>query len=53
MQRYVLSIRHRYDAVIAVGVGRALYWTSLAEVNRFRRERDIHYLVKNLSFFLK
>ena len=50
VQRYVLSIRHRYDAVFAIGEGRALYWTSLAEVNRFRRERDIHFLVKNLSF---
>ena len=30
--------------------GRALYWTSLAEVNGFRRKRDIHSLVKNLSF---
>ena len=47
VQRYVLSIRHCYDAVFAVGEGRALYWTSLAEVNRFRRERDIHSLVKN------
>ena len=50
VQRYVLSIRHRYDEGFAVGEGRALYWTSLAEVNRFRRERDIHSLVKNLSF---
>ena len=50
VQHYVLSIRHRYDAVFAVGEGRALYWTSLAEVNRFRRERDSHFLVKNLSF---
>ena len=50
LQRYVPSIRHRYDAVFAVGEGRALYWTSLAEVNRFSRERGIHSLVKNLSF---
>ena len=34
----------------SVGEGHALYWTSLVEVNRFRRERDIHSLVKNLSF---
>ena len=50
VQRYVLSIRHRYDAVFSVGEGHALYWTTVAEVNRFRRERDIHSLVKNLSF---
>ena len=50
VQRYVFSIRHRFDAVVAVGEGRALYWTSLAEENRFRREQDIHSLVKNLSF---
>ena len=43
MQRYVLSIRHRYDAIFAVGEGRALYWTSLTEVNRFRRDRDNFY----------
>ena len=42
-QRYVLSIRHRYDALFAVGEGRALYWTSLTEVNRFRRDRDNFY----------
>ena len=34
----------------AVGDGRVPYWTSFAEVNRFRRERDIHSLVKKLSF---
>ena len=38
VQCYVLSIGHRYDAVFAVGEGRGLYWTSLAEVNRFSRE---------------
>ena len=50
VQRYVLSIRHRYDAVFAVGEGRALYWTSLAEVNRFRRELDIHSSEKLVIF---
>ena len=25
----------RYDAVFAAGEGRALYWTSLTQVNRF------------------
>ena len=50
VQRYMLSIRPRYDAVFAAGEGHALYWTSLTEVNRFRRERDIHSAVKNLSF---
>ena len=39
VQRYVLSIQHRYDAVFAVGEGR----TSLTEVNRFRRDRDNFY----------
>ena len=43
VQRYVLSIRHRYDAVFAVREGRALYWMSLTEVNRFRRDRDNFY----------
>ena len=47
---YVLSIRPRYDAVIAAGEGHTLNWTSLPQVNRFRRERDIHSPVKNLSF---
>ena len=47
MQRYVLSIRPRYDAVIAAGEGHSLYWTNLTQVNR---EQDIHSSVKNLSF---
>ena len=34
----------------AAGEGHALYWTSLTQVNRFRRERDIRSSVKNLSF---
>ena len=50
VQHYVLSIRPLYDAVIASGEGHALYWTNLNQVNRFRRERDIHSSVKNLSF---
>ena len=50
VQRYVLSIRPRYDAVIAAGEGHALYWTSLTQLNRFRRERDIYSPAKNLSF---
>ena len=47
VQRFVLSIRPRYDSVIAAGEGHALYWTSLTQVNR---ERDIHSPVINLSF---
>ena len=50
VQRYVLSIPPRYDLVIAAGEGHALYWTSLTQVNRFRREQDIYSPVKNLSF---
>ena len=50
VQRYVLSIRPRYVAVIAAGEGHALYCTSLTQVNRFRRERDIYSPVKNLLF---
>ena len=50
VQRYLLSIQPRFDAVFAAGEGHALYWTSLTQVNRFRRERDIHSSVKNLSF---
>ena len=50
VERYVLSIRPRYDAFIDAGEGHALYWTSLTQVNRFRRERDIYSPVKNLSF---
>ena len=50
VQRYMLSIRPRYGAVIAAGEGHALYWTSLTQVNRFRRERDIYSPVKHLSF---
>ena len=42
VQRYVLSSPPRYDVVIAAGEGHALYWTSLTQVNRFSRERDIH-----------
>ena len=38
VQRYVLSIPPRYDAVIATGEVCALYWTSLTQVNRFRQE---------------
>ena len=49
LQRYVLSIPPRYD-VIAAGEGPDRYWTSLTQVNRFRRERDIYSPVKNLSF---
>ena len=41
VQRYILSIPPRYDVVIAAGEGHALYWTSLTQVNRFSRERDI------------
>ena len=50
VKRYMLSIQPRYDAVIAAGEGHAIYWTSLTQVNRFRRERDIYSPVKNLSF---
>ena len=50
VKRYMLSIRPRYDAVIAAGEGHAIYWTSLTQLNRFRRERDIYTPVKNLSF---
>ena len=50
VKRYVLSIRPRYDAFIAAGESHALYWASLTQVNRFRRERDIYSPVKNLSF---
>ena len=38
VQRYVLSIPPRYDAVIAAGGVHALYWTSLTQVNRIRQE---------------
>ena len=41
LQRYVLSIPPRYDLVIAAREGHALYWTSLIQVNRFRREQDL------------
>ena len=47
---FVLSIPLRYDVVIAAGEGHALYWTSLPQVNQFRREQDIYSPVKNLSF---
>ena len=50
VKRYLLLIRPQYDAVFAAGEGRALYWASLTQVNRFRREREIHSSVKNLSF---
>ena len=38
VQRYVLSIPPRYDAVIGAGEVHALYWTSLTQVKRFRQE---------------
>ena len=44
------SILSQYDAVFAAGEGHALYWTSFTKMNRFRRERNIHSPVKNLSF---
>ena len=50
VQRYVLSIRFRFNAVFAAGEGYVLYWTSLTQVNRFRPEQGIHSPVKNLSF---
>ena len=51
VRRYVLLIRPRSDAVIAAGEGHVCFWTNLTQVNRFRRERDIHCQVKNLAFF--
>ena len=50
VQRHVLSIPPRYDVVNAAGEGHALFWASLTQVNRFRREQDIYSPVKNLSF---
>ena len=46
----MLLVRPRYEAVIAAGEGHARFWTNLTQANWFRRERDIHSLVKNLSF---
>ena len=34
LQRYVVSIRPRYDTVIAAGKVHALYWTSLTRVDQ-------------------
>ena len=34
----------------AAGEGHVFSWTNLTQVNWFRRERDIHSQVKNLSF---
>ena len=45
VRRYILSLLPRYDAVIAAGNGHAVFEELL-----YRRERDIHYPVKNLSF---
>ena len=50
MRCYVLSVRSRFDAVIAAGDDYARFLTNLTQVNGFRRERDIHSPVKNLSY---
>ena len=46
----MLLVRPRYKAVIATGEGYVCFWMNLTQVNWFRRERDIHSQVKNLSF---
>ena len=50
MRRHMLLVQPRYEAVIATGEDHVCFWTTLTQVNRFRRERDIHSQVKNLSF---
>ena len=46
----MLLVRPRYEAVIAEEEGHVCFWTNSTQVKRFRRDRDIHYKVKNLSF---
>ena len=46
----MLLDRPRCEALIAAGEGHVRFWKNLTQVNWFRRERDIHSQVKNLSF---
>ena len=37
MRRQMLLVQPRYEAVIAAGEGHICFWTTLTQVNRFRR----------------
>ena len=50
VRHYMLSILPRYDAFIAEGEIHAPFLMNLIKVNSIGRDRDIHSIVKNLSF---